>query len=217
MSYNDKVKGKVCKAEKHAINIVNTSGKIVEAGSAGNPQETSIWQAICEYVKRHDSSVVSMLEESDFVGNNALLALYTYLTLLPNMTKLLGRILLDEEAPFMAKAVGIAAIGYVLNVMDLIPDVIPLVGGLDDLGVLSIVFLSITGMISGTPEEILEKHWDGRDITIQKIKGLADTLSKLVNPSAHRSEAIRRIDDVGRQALEVKKSAKSSSGERKCS
>ncbi len=50
--------------------------------------------------------------------------------------KLMRRLLLDERVPLWQKAIPVAAAVYLVSPLDLIPDVIPVVGQLDDLAVL---------------------------------------------------------------------------------
>ena len=50
--------------------------------------------------------------------------------------RLLRRLLLDERVPLWQKAIPVAAALYLVSPLDLIPDVLPVVGQLDDLAVL---------------------------------------------------------------------------------
>jgi len=50
--------------------------------------------------------------------------------------KLLRRLLLDERVPLWQKAIPVAALLYLVSPLDLIPDIVPVVGQLDDLAVL---------------------------------------------------------------------------------
>lgn len=50
--------------------------------------------------------------------------------------RLLRRLLLDERVPLWQKAIPVAAALYLVSPLDLIPDVLPVIGQLDDLAVL---------------------------------------------------------------------------------
>nr|MBC7245284.1 DUF1232 domain-containing protein [Chloroflexota bacterium] len=76
------------------------------------------------------------------------------LELLRNL-RLAWRLLWDPLVPTWLKLIPVGAILYVLFVGDLVPDIIPGLGQLDDLGVLA---LSIKLLLSLCPQEILERH-----------------------------------------------------------
>ena len=59
------------------------------------------------------------------------------ITLIPNFLKLLFRLFKDGRVPATEKAFLIGAIAYVISPIDLIPDVIPFVGQVDDLYLVS--------------------------------------------------------------------------------
>jgi len=78
--------------------------------------------------------------------------------MLPNIVKLIGRLLLDPRVPRRAKiTLGIAA-AYVVSPIDLIPDVIPVIGWADDV---LLVLFAIDSLIERAGPEIVEEHWDG--------------------------------------------------------
>ena len=78
--------------------------------------------------------------------------------MLPNIVKLIGRLLLDPRVPRRAKiTLGIAA-AYVMSPIDLIPDVIPVIGWADDV---LLVLFAIDSLIERAGPEIVDEHWDG--------------------------------------------------------
>ncbi len=78
--------------------------------------------------------------------------------MLPNILKLVGRLLLDPRVPRRAKiTLGIAA-AYVVSPIDLIPDVIPVIGWADDV---LLVLFAIDSLIERAGPEIVDEHWDG--------------------------------------------------------
>lgn len=60
----------------------------------------------------------------------------------------------DRDAPWSVRLVAVAVIAYVLDPIDLIPDVIPLLGWLDDLGVLR---LGLFLILHFGPAPVLER------------------------------------------------------------
>jgi uncharacterized membrane protein YkvA (DUF1232 family) len=78
--------------------------------------------------------------------------------MIPNLIKLVGGLLRDPRVPRRAKiGLGLAA-AYVLSPIDLIPEIIPVVGWADD--VLILVF-AIDSLIERAGPEIVEEHWSG--------------------------------------------------------
>ena len=78
--------------------------------------------------------------------------------MLPNILKLIGRLLLDPRVPRRSKiTLGIAA-AYVISPIDLIPDVIPVLGWADDA---LLVLFAIDSLIERAGPEIVDEHWDG--------------------------------------------------------
>ena len=84
--------------------------------------------------------------------------LRAFLMFLPNMVKLLGRLLKDSRVPTADKALFVAAIVYVISPLDLIPDVFPFIGQVDDL---YLVALTLLRLINRTDVEVVRGHWSG--------------------------------------------------------
>lgn len=78
--------------------------------------------------------------------------------LIPNFLKLLYRLFKDSRVPMTEKALIIGTIAYVVSPIDLLPDVIPFVGQVDDLYLIGLVTLRL---LSRTDDEVLREHWDG--------------------------------------------------------
>lgn len=93
------------------------------------------------------------------------------LMLIPNFLKLLYRLFKDSRVPTTEKALLVGAIAYVISPLDLIPDVIPFVGEIDDLYLTALVLLRL---LSRTNAEVIREHWDGE----QDITALVDKISR---------------------------------------
>jgi uncharacterized membrane protein YkvA (DUF1232 family) len=63
----------------------------------------------------------------------------------------------DPRTPWLARAVALATVAYALSPLDLIPDVIPVVGYLDDLLLVPAGLLLARRLI---PDEVIEAHRD---------------------------------------------------------
>ena len=95
-----------------------------------------------------------------------------FLMFLPNMVKLLGRLLKDARVPTAEKALFVAAIVYVVSPIDFIPDVFPFIGQVDDIYV---VALSLLRLINRTDDGVVRQLWPGGG----DIVALADAIAGL--------------------------------------
>lgn len=95
-----------------------------------------------------------------------------FLMFLPNMVLLLGRLLKDIRVPTAEKALFVAAIVYVISPIDLIPDVFPFIGQVDDLYVVALVLLRL---VNRTDESVVREHWSGGG----DIVALADSIANI--------------------------------------
>lgn len=95
-----------------------------------------------------------------------------FLMFLPNMVKLLGRLLKDARVPGAEKALFLGAIVYVISPIDLIPDVFPFIGQIDDLYV---VALTLLRLINRSDASVVREHWSGGG----DIVSLADSIAGL--------------------------------------
>src|SRR5687767_6183576 len=81
-----------------------------------------------------------------------------FLMFLPNLARLLGRLLKDARVPTADKALFLAALVYFIMPVDLIPDIFPFVGQIDDLYLISLTLLRL---VNRTDERIVRDHWSG--------------------------------------------------------
>lgn len=95
-----------------------------------------------------------------------------FLMFLPNMVKLLGRLLKDARVPGAEKALFLAAIVYVISPLDFIPDVFPFIGQVDDIYV---VALTLLRLINRSDSSVVREHWSGGG----DIVSLADLIAGL--------------------------------------
>jgi len=90
--------------------------------------------------------------------------------LLPNLIKLLYRLLRDRRVPLGRRLAmgGVAA--YVVSPIDLIPDFVPVVGGIDDL---LVVAFAVDYLLQASPDEVIAAHWDGTEDGLELVRGVA--------------------------------------------
>ncbi len=106
-------------------------------------------------------------EKSELKGRLRSLVMF-----LPNMVMLMGRLLKDVRVPTAEKALFAAAIVYVISPIDLIPDMFPFIGQVDDLYVVALVLLRL---VNRTDESVVRQHWSGGG----DIVALADSIANI--------------------------------------
>lgn len=89
--------------------------------------------------------------------------------LLPNVVKLLSRLLRDRRVPIRRKVFIAAVLGYVISPVDLIPDFVIGIGKLDDIVLVS---LAIDHLMSGAGEEIVTEYWDGTEDGLDLVRSV---------------------------------------------
>jgi uncharacterized membrane protein YkvA (DUF1232 family) len=91
--------------------------------------------------------------------------------LLPNIAKLLVRIVRDPRVPVRRKTFAAAVLVYVLSPIDLIPDMIPGLGKFDDV---LFVAIALNHLIEGAGRDVIIDHWDGSEDSLDLILSVAD-------------------------------------------
>jgi uncharacterized membrane protein YkvA (DUF1232 family) len=93
---------------------------------------------------------------------------------LPNLARLLARLVSDPVLPRAAKIALAAAMVYLASPIDLIPDFIPLVGYLDDLLIGALV---IDGVLNWVDRRLILKYWPGTPDSLERIARVARMLA----------------------------------------
>ncbi len=74
---------------------------------------------------------------------------------LPTLVRLYWRLFRDARVPLWPKALLVAGLGYVVLPFDFIPDMIPIVGEIDDL----VIVLAVAHwFLQGCPPEVVDEH-----------------------------------------------------------
>ena len=113
----------------------------------------------------------------------------------PLYARLMLALLVDERTPAARKALLAGAAGYLLVGRDLIPDDIPILGGLDDLVV---VVLAVDLFLDGVPEELIDEKLVELDIDRAAFDQDIARIRRLTPGPVRKS--IRRIPDLLAQA-----------------
>ena len=93
-----------------------------------------------------------------------------YLFIVPDLVSLIYRLLKDKRVPTKTKLVMSSAIAYVMFPSDLIPDNIPFIGVIDDIGV---IFFALNKVVDDVPLNVIVENWEGdNDIMLVMKNGL---------------------------------------------
>ncbi len=93
----------------------------------------------------------------------SLLAFLPVASRVPDYARLIAALVLDERTPNDRKVLLGAAAGYVVIGRDIVPDSLPILGGLDDI---VIVVLAVDLFLEGVPPELLQEKLD--DLGIER-------------------------------------------------
>lgn len=91
----------------------------------------------------------------------SLLAFMPIASRIPDYARLVTALVLDDRMPANRKVLLGAAAGYLVIGRDLVPDDVPIIGGLDDLVV---VILAVDLFLDGVPQDLLEEKLTELDI-----------------------------------------------------
>lgn len=98
-------------------------------------------------------------------------------TMMPSLVKLVARLLKDPRVPRRAKiTLGLAA-AYVASPIDLIPEVVPVIGWADDV---LILMFAIDSLIERAGDEIVTEHWDGPGDLLSLVRDVVALSRSLV-------------------------------------
>lgn len=109
--------------------------------------------------------------------------LKSLLMFIPNMVLLCGRLMTDARVPKTEKALVAGAIVYAIVPLDLIPDMIPFVGQIDDAYLIAITLLRL---IDRTDPKIVREHWNGGGDIVELVETMAMMTRKLLPPRIRR-------------------------------
>ena len=103
--------------------------------------------------------------------------------LLPNLIKLLARLVKDPRVPRRSKVVIGAALAYLVSPIDLIPEFIPVVGFADDV---LLVSYAVNHLINVAGEDVVLEHWDGPRDMLELVRSVLEVTADFVPPQLKR-------------------------------
>ena len=120
-----------------------------------------------------------------------LLAFLPVASRIPTYARLVTALVLDERMPANRKAILVGAAGYLVVGRDLIPDSLPIIGGIDDL---LVVVLAVDLFLEGAPSDLLEEKLD--ELGIDRVAFDRDVAQiRRLTPGPVR-RTIRRVPDL---------------------
>lgn len=112
------------------------------------------------------------------------------LLFIPNMLLLCARLLTDSRVPGTEKALLAGAIVYAIVPLDLIPDMIPFVGQIDDA---YLIALTLLRLMERTDPRIVREHWSGGGDVVELV-GAAAMLAAKFLPKPIRRVLTSRLE-----------------------
>jgi uncharacterized membrane protein YkvA (DUF1232 family) len=90
------------------------------------------------------------------------------LLLLPDLTVLLSRMILDGRVPVRSKVIALLGVGYVLSPIDLIPA--PLFGPIGLVDDLLVVSAALSKLVNDVHPDVVRSHWPGQGDALHAIQ-----------------------------------------------
>ena len=89
--------------------------------------------------------------------------------LIPNLVKLITRLLRDPRVPIKRKVALGLVLGYVVSPIDLIPDFVIGLGRIDDIVLISV---ALDQMLNGPEAHLVFEHWDGSIDSLDLVRSV---------------------------------------------
>jgi uncharacterized membrane protein YkvA (DUF1232 family) len=123
--------------------------------------------------------------------------LKNFLLFIPNMVLLSLRLMTDSRVPVTERALLAGAVVYAIIPFDLIPDMIPFIGQVDDL---YLIALTLLRLMQRTDPQVVREHWRGGGDVVEFV-GSAALLAGKFLPQRIRRILTARVE-VAPQKLE---------------
>ena len=105
------------------------------------------------------------------------------LMFIPNLVLLSGRLMIDPRVPAKERILVAGAIAYAILPLDLLPDMIPFVGQIDDAYLISLTLLRL---LTVAEPAVVREHWRGGGDVVELIGSTALLAAKLLPPRIRR-------------------------------
>ena len=115
------------------------------------------------------------------------------LLFVPNMVVLCARLMVDPRVPVTERLLVGGAIVYAVMPFDLIPDMLPFIGQVDDA---YLIALTLLRLMSVTDDSIVREHWKGGGDVVELINSTALIAGKLL-PKKIRRVLTSKVENPG--------------------
>ncbi len=112
------------------------------------------------------------------------------LLFIPNLILLCFRLMTDRRVPGTDRTLVAGAVLYALIPLDLIPDMIPFVGQIDDL---YLIALTLLRLLDRADPRIVREHWNGGGDVVELVEGMVAVAGKLL-PKPIRRVLTSRVE-----------------------
>ena len=106
------------------------------------------------------------------------------------MVLLCVRLMNDSRVPTTEKALVAGAVVYAIIPLDLIPDMLPFVGQVDDAYLIAVTLLRL---VDRTDARVVREHWKGGGDVVELIQAMAQMTAKLL-PKRIRRVLTSRVE-----------------------
>jgi uncharacterized membrane protein YkvA (DUF1232 family) len=117
------------------------------------------------------------------------------LLFIPNLVLLCLRLLADPRVPKTEKALVAGAIVYAIVPLDLVPDMLPFIGQVDDTYLIALTLLRLANR---TDPSIIREHWNGGGDVVEFLGALALFAAKFL-PRRIRRVLTARVESADGQ------------------
>ena len=125
--------------------------------------------------------------------SNLVARMKNLLLFIPNLVLLCGRLMVDPRVPTKERVLVAGAIIYAIMPFDLIPDMLPFVGQVDDA---YLIALSLLRLATVTDPNVVRQHWRGGGDVVELIGATALIASKLL-PKRIRRVLAAHVESTG--------------------
>ena len=98
----------------------------------------------------------------------------TLLRAVPDLVRLLSRLVADPVLPRSVKLALAAALVYLLSPFDLLPDFLPFIGYLDDVAIAAVV---VDGILNHVDRALVMRYWPASPDALEKVARVARVLA----------------------------------------
>ena len=105
------------------------------------------------------------------------------LLFIPNLLLLSARLMVDPRVPTTERVLVAGAILYALIPLDIVPDMLPFVGQVDDA---YLIALSLLRLMTVTDPFVVRQHWRGGGDVVELVGSTALVAKKLLPPRIRR-------------------------------